>query len=300
MGAFMNQHDPWENPWHSIPIEAMPGKPIGLQSAVRLIVERNSCIAGVDVEDGAPAISSRAEFMNMCYGGSKLKADLEERAELMMAAGIQEAARNWLKEHLRTGELRLFRDGGPRKVWVCEPEFWRRTDHHGVFMQTSMLDREGDEKGTYVTDRASLMALLEIGPATHESEDAGNVGAGAPGIVVNRPTTEVVGDTAAPAPTKHESEGATRVGESTSAPLGPARRTRSRYVGALKMFIARKNPEFLSRIDVDGLERQFRAECQKSGDPKLPQARHVRSAIRKVRSQLLKSTTAGERNDNDG
>jgi hypothetical protein len=294
----MHWNDRWEKLWHSIPIGAMPGEPIGLRSAVKLVIERKSGIGAV--EDHSPAISFQPEFMNMWRGGSKLQADLEERSELARAEEIRTVARDWIKEHLRTDKLRLFRDGGPPKVWVCEPEFWRRTDPGDRFMQASILDREGDEKGAYVLDRASLMALLETGSATQESEDAGYVVPNAPGIVVNRPTTEVVGDTAAPAPTKHESEGATRVGESTSAPLGPARRTRRRYVGALKSFIARKNPEFLSRIDDDGLERQFRDHCENSGGPELPQRRYVLLAIRNVRPQLPAPTRAREKNDNDG
>src|SRR6516225_2938410 len=123
----MHRSDPWERHWHSIPIGAMPNEPIGLQSAVRLITERMSCIA--DARDRPPPISGGAEFMNMWYGGSKLKADLEERAELAKAEGTHAAARNWLKEYLRTGELRLFRDGGsPKKMRVREPEFWQRVD----------------------------------------------------------------------------------------------------------------------------------------------------------------------------
>jgi hypothetical protein len=302
----MHWNDRWEKLWHSIPIGAMPGEPIGLQSAVKLIIERKSGIGAA--EDRFPAISFQPEFMNMWYGGrfmnmwhggSKLRADLEERSELARTEGIQTAARNWIKERLRTDKLRLLRDGGPPKVWVCESEFWQRVDPDDVFMQTSILDREGDEKGAYVLDKASLTALLEIDPSTHESEDAGYVVPHAPRIVVNR--AEVVTNTAAPTPAKHESEDATHVGGSTSAPLGPARPKKRRgYMGALKGFIARKNPAFLSRIDADGLERQFRHECEKSGGPELPGRRALLTAIRQVHSQQPAPTTAGERSDKDG
>jgi hypothetical protein len=109
------------------------------------------------------------------HGGSKLQADLEERSELARTEGIQTAARNWIKEHLRTDKLRLFRDGGPLKLWVCESEFWQRVDPDDVFMQTSILDREGDEKDAYVLDRAALVELLEVGPEAHNVENAGYV-----------------------------------------------------------------------------------------------------------------------------
>jgi hypothetical protein len=194
----MYQSNPWERQWHKIRIGAMPNEPIGLQSAVRLVIERTSCIA--DARDRPPPISGGAEFMNMWYGGSKLKADLEERAELAKAEGTHAAARNWLKEYLRTGELRLFRDG--EKVWVCEPEFWQRVDRGDVYMQTSLLDREGDEKGAYVLDRAALLELLEIGPATCEGERAGRVVAAAS----NGRNAEVVSNPVIPASDQQKPE----------------------------------------------------------------------------------------------
>src|SRR6516225_2717852 len=110
----MHRSDPWERHWHSIPIGAMPNEPIGLQSAVRLITERMSCIA--DARDRSPPISGGAEFMNMWYGGNKLKTDMEERAELARAEEIHTAARDWLTEYLRTNNL--FRDGGAGNWWV--------------------------------------------------------------------------------------------------------------------------------------------------------------------------------------
>jgi hypothetical protein len=198
----MHWNDRWEKLWHSIPIGAMPGEPIGLQSAVKLVIERKSGIGAA--EDHSPAISFQPEFMNMWYGGrfmnmwhggSKLQADLEERSELARAEEIRTVARDWIKEHLRTDKLRLFRDGGPPKVWVCESEFWQPVDPGDVFMQTSILDREGDKKGAYVLDRAALVELLEIGLATCESERAGPLAAAAP----NGPKAEVVSNPVTPA-----------------------------------------------------------------------------------------------------
>jgi hypothetical protein len=178
----------WEKPWHSVPITAMPSQPIGLQSAVELVVEREPSIS--DPRDRFPAISCRAEFINMRYGSSTLNPVFDEKAELARAERIQAAARNRIKEHLRTGELWLFRDGDQPKVWVCEPQFWQRVDRAGVFMQGSILDREGDKNGDYVLDAASLMVLLDIGLTSHEIEDAGCVPAGAPtASSASRPAT---------------------------------------------------------------------------------------------------------------
>jgi hypothetical protein len=124
MGAFMRWGDHWEKPWHSIPITAIPAEPTALLSAVALVIEKRP--GADDAGDRSSAISCRGEFINMWYGGSKLKTALAEKAELARAEGIQSAARNWIKEQLKTGKLRLFRDGGPLQVWVCEPQFWQR------------------------------------------------------------------------------------------------------------------------------------------------------------------------------
>jgi hypothetical protein len=83
----------------------MPGEPIGLQSAVELVIERRPSID--DPRDRSPAISCRAEFVNMRYGGSTLKSAPDERAELARPERIRAAARNWIKGHLRTGKLRI-------------------------------------------------------------------------------------------------------------------------------------------------------------------------------------------------
>jgi hypothetical protein len=185
----MNRDDQWEKPWHSIPITAMPVRPVGLQSAVGLVIEKQS--GGGDVGKRLQAIRWKGEFRNMLYSVSKRRVDLEEKAELARAERIQSAARNWLKEQLQRGKLRVFRDGGPSELWVCESQFWRKVDRAGVFMQNSILDREGDRNGAYVLDAEALMALLGSGPAAYEVEDAGYVTAGAPTTSEpSRPATE--------------------------------------------------------------------------------------------------------------
>jgi hypothetical protein len=137
------------------------------------VIERKVSIG--NLRGSSCAISCGAEFINMLYGGSRLKVALDEKAELARAEGIQSAARNWIREHLKTGKLRLFGDGGPLKVWVCEPQFWQRGDRASGFMQTSILDREGDERGAYVLDATALGALLDVAPPSVPKNKDGKV-----------------------------------------------------------------------------------------------------------------------------
>jgi hypothetical protein len=88
----MNRDDQWEKLWHSIPITAMPVQPVGLQSAVGVVIEKQS--GGGSTRKRPQAISCRGEFANMFCGGSKLRVDLEEKAKLATNKGIQSAARD--------------------------------------------------------------------------------------------------------------------------------------------------------------------------------------------------------------
>jgi hypothetical protein len=155
------------------PSNKQPNQLISLQQARQLLVESASGTALVEfVGDCPPTIGCRGEFVNMWYGGSRLRAELAERAELAKVERVQAAARDQIREHLAAKKSKFYRvekrDSyapirGPLVIDEALPEFWQSSDRGYRSLQKLILERNEDPSGRYwyALDRAALMAFLD-------------------------------------------------------------------------------------------------------------------------------------------
>jgi hypothetical protein len=161
-----------------VPSSKQPNELISLELARQLLVERESGSArDTLVGDCSPTIGCRGEFVNIWYGGSILKVELAERAELAKVEATQAAVCDRIRELLGAEGTKLYRVEkrdryaairGPLVIDELLPELWQSSKRDYRFLQKLILERNEDpsRKWWYALDRVPFMALLdaESGP----------------------------------------------------------------------------------------------------------------------------------------
>jgi hypothetical protein len=166
---------------HWVSPSKQPDDLISLQQARQLVIERvpRSTVAKL-VGDFFPTVGSIGEFVNMVYGGDRVKSTL---VELATAEAIHTFACDWIGKHLATGALKFYRVEkrdqripirGPLVVEESLREFWESSERDYRFLQKLILGRNEDpaQKWLYAVERATFIALLQVSFATGESEHA--------------------------------------------------------------------------------------------------------------------------------